>query len=74
MPQMRRYSLKARLMRGTTLIGYLIQTPEGMRQEVDLNTAVQLARQGLINHVRVTTDNKLVGNGIRMSNLPSRQR
>lgn len=74
MPQVRKYSLKARLMRGTSLIGYSLQTPEGIRQEVDVATAVSLARQGLINHVKATSDNKLVGNGIRISNLPTKQR
>lgn len=73
MPQIRKYSLKGRIMRGNTVIGYTVQNPNGVRQDIDAISACNLARQGMINHVRATADNRLVGNGIKISSLPSKQ-
>lgn len=66
----RKYRLKARIMRGTTLIGYQMISPSTQIIEVDLAQAARLARNSMVNNVKLGSDGKLKSDGIRIGNLP----
>ena len=66
----RKYRLKARIMRGTTLIRYKMISPSTQVIEVDLAQAAQLAKNDMVNNVRLGSDGKLKSDGIRIGNLP----
>lgn len=68
MPAIRRYSVKVRLYDQNIIVGYRLQAPDGTRCDVDMATAIDMARNDLINHVRVA-NGRLVGNGIKLDRL-----
>lgn len=69
----KKWSVRGRIMSSNKLVGYVLLSPDGVKRDVDNVTACNMARQGLINNVRVSSDNKLVSNGIRLGNLPVKQ-